>query len=194
MLQNDIQTAAPISQGVAGGAEVQEFDLAVGHDTDIVRGHVPVDDAPSVDGIQGLHNRCQQLKGFLPGQTASAVRHILIQTPALNVLHHEIGRIVFFKIVVDSHDIGIALKGRQRPGLLQETLLAVDEIIFSGAGVGRDGAGAVSGCHGVGKIFLDCHPFLGLIILRQIGDAEAALTQYPTQNIPTSQNGTYWQS
>ena len=48
--------------------------------------------------------------------------------------------------------------------------------------------GSLTDSHGIRIVFLDRHQLLRLVVLRYVGDAEAALAQDPPGHIPASQD------
>ena len=177
-LEHHVQALALVAQAIPGGAEIQQLDAAVRRQDDVVRRHVPVDDTLFMNGAQGVHHRCQDPDGLLPGDLAALVLDVSLEALSLYVVHHEIGGAVLLKVAPHADDIGVSLELCQHPGLVQESLHAVAEVLLPLPGVdgylmvarGPDG-------HAVRQELLDGDLDIQLVVPGQIGDAEAALAQ-----------------
>ena len=108
---------------------------------------------------------------------------IVLEAGALDIIHNEVGRVVLFEVAVHTHNVGVADELRQSFGLVEKTLFPVKEVLLPLAGVGRDRMAVRAGGHSVGEILLDSHQTAVLMVLGNVGDAEAALAQHPSKNV-----------
>ena len=163
--------------------------MAVAGDVDVVGGHVPVDDALLVDGLQGLHDGGEEAHHLPPVDPAPLVLDVGLEADALHILHDEVGGAVLLEVAAHPHDVWVAQKLGQHPGLIQEALQAVAEVLLPLPGEDGDLGGAGDpGGHGLGQELLDGHLDVQHLVQGQVGDAEAALAQHPAQDVLSGQD------
>ena len=86
-----------------------------------------MDKALGVDGGEGLEHRDHDVAGVLHTDLAAVVGDVSLEGDALNVVHDEIGRVVFVEVAGNTGNVGVADKLGQCPGLLLEPLGTVGE-------------------------------------------------------------------
>ena len=162
---------------------------SVGLDDHVVGRDVAVDDARRVHARERLHQRQQQLSRVLDAEAAAVLLHVLVQGQALDIVHHEVGRAVLLEVAVDAHDVRVPDEVRERLRLLQEQLLAVAEVLPPLAGEQLHRAGVAAAAGHVGRqILLDRDALLRLVVLGDIGHAEAALAEHAPDDVTSVQD------
>ena len=182
VLEDHIQAAALVTQAVAGSAEIQQLNSTIVGNIDIVRGHVPMDNAFGVHRSQGSNDRFKDALGLRPREAAMLLQ-VVLEAGALDVIHNEVGRVVLFEVAMHTHDVGVADELRQSFGLVEKTLFPIEEVLLPLAGIGRNRVTVRAGGHSVREILLDSHQTAGLMVLGNVGDAEAALAQHLSENV-----------
>ena len=191
MLDHYVQALALLARAVPGRAEIQELGRMLRRDDDIVRRDVPVYDPFGMNHVQRFHQRQKKLVCFLYRQAAAFRGHIFVQRHAFHILHGEIGCAVLLKVAVDPDDMLVPDECGKRLRFFKKTFLAESEVFFPVSGVGRHHVRPERPARELrGKILLDGHTLLALIIQGDICDAEAALTQDPSDYVSAVQNGT----
>ena len=84
-----------------------------------------MDDPLVMDCREGIHDRFQELHGFLPGDLPALSLQVFFQADALDILHDKIGGPVLLKIADHPDDMGIAYKFGKGLCLFEKTLLTV---------------------------------------------------------------------
>ena len=122
------QTAAVRCCGISGCTKVNEFHLPVFGNHDIIRRNVAVNDSNCMDMLKGRKNRREHSNGF-------AYRNLPItfkiggQGLAIEVLHHDIGCIIFFKTIIDVHNALLVLKLHQALCFVQKFKHTIMELL-----------------------------------------------------------------
>ena len=187
-LQNHVQALGLVPDGVPGGTEVQQLHHAVLGDVDVVRRHVPVDEALRVNGGQRPQDRDHHIQGLFNRDLPAVVGDVRLEGDALDVVHDEVGRVVLVKIAGDGGDVGVADELGQGPGLLLEPLRPVGELL--GLGVhGHRHRRSDAGGDVVGHELLDGHLGVQLGVQGQVGDAKSALAEDPSHDVAAVQHG-----
>ena len=117
-LENYVQAFAFIAKTVSGGTKIQQFYIAVFCNINIARRYIPMDKPFGMDRRQRPQHRDHHIKGLFSADGSALIGDIGFKRDSLNIVHDEIGRIVFVKVIRYSGDIGLAHKLRQGPGLL----------------------------------------------------------------------------
>ena len=175
----------------AGRAKIQQIQLLVPLAQHQVIGlDIPMDDILLVQFVQGIHHRGKQIHGVLHGNLSSMIGHILPQGLPLYILHHDIGGVVRQKGVKHAHHVGDVVQRHQRLGLGDKLAHAGHKIRPLVAAHGRNlGASSFPGGDAAGEIFLNGYPPVQRDIIPQIGDAKAALSQAPANQILIPDDG-----
>ena len=118
--------------------------------------------------------------------------HVLVQRQAVHIFHGQVGRAVFLKIAVDADDPSVSDKGRKGLGLFQKLFLAESEVLRLIGGVHLYGD-ARPARELSGEVLLDRHALARLVIQRNVGDAEAALSQHMAEDVASVEDGTRFQ-
>ena len=189
VLDHHVQTPALLPGGKARRAEVEKLHAPVRLDDDVVGRDVPVDHAFAVDDLQRVHQRHQQRVCLLLVQGSAQTLQVAAQRLALQILHDEVGGAVFLKGAVDPdnglqpHELGQGLR-------LGQELLQAEAVVlrlFRGGQLHRYRVLAAAHQAG-GVVLLDGHAPSGGVVVRDIGDAEAALPQHSAQHISAVEN------
>ena len=187
-LQDDVQALGLVPDGVPGRAEVQQLHHAVLGDVDVVRRHVPVDEALLMDRSQSPEHRDHHVQGVLHTHLSAVVGDVGFETDTLDVVHNEVRGVVLVKVAGDGGNVGVADELGQGPGLFLEPLGAVRKILGTVGGEDGDGGALHTGGQLPGHELLDGYLGLQLGVPGQVGDAEAALAQHPAHDVPVIQN------
>ena len=141
-----------------------------------------MDEPLRVDGGQRPEHRDHHVQGLLHADLPAVVGDVGLEGDALDVVHDEVGRVVFVEVAGHAGDVGVADELRQGPGLLLEPLRAVGKLLALGVH-GHGHGGADAGGDVVGHELLDGHLGVQLGVQGQIGDAEAALAEHPANDV-----------
>ena len=137
---------------------------------------------------QGLHNGLQEGEGLAVGNFPAALFQICFEAHAVNIFHDEIGRAVFFKIVLHRDDIGGALQLGKNFCLLQKPFHAILVVLLHPSGQGHAVAVSVPCGQSGGHIFFDGDLDFQSQIIPQIGDAKAADAQNLSHQVSAVQD------
>ena len=88
----------------ARDAEVADLDAAVIVDDDVGRLDVAMHDALGMGVADGVEQLTEDLPGLRETSYWVSLEQVLVQRLAVHVLHHDIGDVVVFAVVVDLHD------------------------------------------------------------------------------------------
>lgn len=174
-----------------GGAKVDEHHLALFGQEDVVRADVPMQQPGGMHALQGAHDGQHDLHQLVKGHglAAAAHQHVL-EGDALQVVHHQVGRVVFGKEIAHAHDAGLSVEARQRARLLQEGFQALVEALFPLPGKGSDlrlTGGAARAI--LGQVFLDGQLNAKHQVVGQVRGAKAAMAQPLAYQILARQHG-----
>ena len=104
----------------AGGSEINEDAPSLRRQHDVSRLDIPVQQMLGMHGLQGLAQGLSQTLDFIRRYPAF-LPDARFQRPALEILHHDIGRAVLLERVVNLYDAWIA-QAEQHLRFLQQTL------------------------------------------------------------------------
>ena len=138
-------------------------------------------------GKQGLHHSEQ----LICRDFAAALSYDVLEGRALYVFHYDIGGIVSLKEILCADYDRLLVHLGHGAGFLKEARLAFLISLAYGAGIighGQRGAGNAV-CLIRWEVFLYGNLQLQLQIAADIGDAKAALAQYPAYQIPVPEDG-----
>ena len=91
-------------------AKVQQPAFSAGGDIDVVGADVPMQQVHGVDLDQGLHNGLEDGQGLGVGDLVALVGKVCLQAHAVDVLHDEVGGVIFFKIILYGYNVRGVLK------------------------------------------------------------------------------------
>ena len=148
-----------------------------------------MDDPFFVHNRQGIHDWHQQIKGIIERKFATLGFYMLLKADTVHIFHDKIGGAVFFKVTVDTDNIGIANELGHGLGFLQKGASAVSEIFAPFTVEGCDRGAVGSGCHGIREEFLDGGQLAGLVVPGGIGNAKSALTKDSADDVASVQDG-----
>ena len=172
-------------------AEIQQLRRAAFGDHDVVRADVPVDEAAGMDLRQRFRDGGQQLHRLPVVRFFRELFQIGGQRDALHEFHDDIGGVVLLKIVLHPHDVGDIVQPRQRLRLVDAFADAGGKALLEVlGGIAADDAGPdrFTPYEARREILLDGDPDLQGHIIPGVGDAEAALSQRPADDVPVFQN------
>ena len=174
-----------------GAAKVDEPHLPV-FQHQVIRGDIPVDQAPLMQGGQGPEQGLYHGEELLGGKPAAPLGHQFGEGGALDVFHDDIGGIVGLEEVPHADDDLLLIHLGHGPGFVEEFLLAPLKAFPGRAyavarqlrGYGGVAAGLV---HGI--IFLDGHLKLQPQVAADVGDAKTTFPQHPAHQVTVHQHG-----
>ena len=117
MFQDD-RHAFFISDRKPGRAEIQQLALSLGGNGDVVRADIPVGQVQGMNLRQRLHHRHQDGQRLVIGNLPALGCNVCLQAHAVDIFHHEIGRVVFLKIILHRHDVRRILQFGKDPRFL----------------------------------------------------------------------------
>ncbi len=173
--EDDRCRRAPVGGlGDAGGAEVEEHDVARARQVDVVRVDVAVDDAVGVEFAEREEDRADDALGGGPVDAAAAAFEVERERRTVEVVHHQIRRAVGLEVGPHADDVRVPV-AREQSCLLQKARASGGEARRVVARVRQDGE-AVGGAPGVGarEELLDGDLHAEARVEGAVGDAEAA--------------------
>ncbi len=176
------QRLAVMAERLARRAEIDQHRRAVFADEDVVGLDVAVEQAGFVHRLDAVEQRIEEFAHLALLERRCAGRD-LREGLTLLILHHEIGGAVRLEVVERGHDVRMP-HGEQHARLLAEAREA-PIVILARRFADRLHRHAVALAHGerARQVFLDRDRALGDLLLRAIGDAEAAGAEHLLQNI-----------
>ena len=147
-----------------------------------------MDEALRVNGGQGPQHRDHHVEGLFDRDLPAVVGDVGLEGDALDVVHDEVGRVVFVEITGDRRNVRVADELRQSPSLLLEALRAVGELLPAGVHHHGDRGAAYAGGDLAGHELLDGHLRVQLGIQGQVGDTKSALAQHTAHDVPVIQD------
>ena len=161
----------------AGGSEINEDDPPLRRQHDISRLDIPVQKVLGMHGLQGLAQRLRQTLDFIRRYPAFLL-DARFQRPALQILHHDIGRAVLLERVVNLHDAWSA-QAEQQLRFLQQALAFAYERLLLLRGNGDRGTYSLR----VGRnVFLDGHGVPEIPVRALVRNAEAPFAQHASDS------------
>ena len=134
-----------------------------------------MDDPLGVDEDQRVHHGQDDPHRVIEADFAAVSFQVVEQALALDEFHRKIGGAVFFKIGVDAADVVVADKLGERLRFGEKALLAVVKELLLFSRKGGDGVTVGAQSDRIGEEFFERDSLARLMILGDIGDAEAAL-------------------
>ena len=189
VLEGDGQGLVPVL-AFPGAAKVDEPHLPV-FQHQVIRGDVPVDQAPLVEGGQGPEQGLDHGEQLLGGKPPAPLGNQLGEGGALDVFHDDIGGIVGLKEIPHADDDLLLIHFGHGPGFVEELLLAPLKAFPGGAyaiahQLRGDGGIAAGLIHGI--VFLDGHLELQPQIAADVGNAKPAFPQHPAHHVTIHQH------
>ena len=139
---------------------------------------------------QSRQNASENRQRFL-GRDLPHPLQLVPERLSVQILHHDVGGIIFLKAVKHVNNLLLRTKLRQLLGFLQEFLLAGHKLLMVFAAVDGDaGDSRHAGAELAGQIFLHRTADAQHLIVGEISDAESAGTQHPADNKPVLQSCT----
>ena len=133
MLEYD-RHAFPVAQRKPRGSEIQQATLAPGRDIDVVRAYVPMQEIERVYLDKRLHDGFEYGKRLHIRDLAALVCQVILEAHPVYVLHHEVGGVVLFEIVLHRNDIRRVLQLCKYLSLFQKVLHALTVVILRPSG------------------------------------------------------------
>ena len=147
-----------------------------------------MDEALRVDSGQCPQHRDHHVEGLFDRDLPAVVGDVGLEGDALDVVHDEVGRVVFVEITGDRRNVRVADELRQSPSLLLEALRAVGELLPAGVHHHGDRGAAYAGGDLAGHELLDGHLRVQLGIQGQVGDTKSALAQHTAHDVAAIQD------
>ena len=165
-------------------AQIQNLYLAVRRQHQVVRADVTVDKASLMHLLHGLNGGKENGFSLFPRQRAGLFQP-RFQRFALHEVHDDVGCLVFLKKIPHPYHVGDIVHFGHFPCLFQEHLRTVlFRLLGLHTGVPRQSPGAGIPADLTGRVvFLDGDLPFQRDIPADVGDAEAALTQHPADQI-----------
>ena len=173
-----------IADRAASRPEIEQLHLARFGHIDVVRRDVPVDDAFLVHLFQRVQQWDHDRSHLIAGQLSFAA-HAFLHGLSFHIFHHEIGRAVFRKAVIDRDDAFFGVEHRQPPRFFREVL---PPLLKQGAALiridGHRALGVDAGGEVHRQIFLDRYLLTQKGIPANVGNAKTSIAQH-VPNIET---------
>ena len=142
-----------------------------------------MDQALPVNRRQGTEHGKHHIQGLLRADPSARPRNVILKGNALDIVHDEIGGLIFVKIIRHPGDIGLPHKFGQNPGLLPEALLPVGKVLPAGRRAGHNPRPIRPDSHLAGHVLFHCHLSRKPLIPGQVSDAKSALAQHPANPV-----------
>ena len=138
MLEHHVEALTLRAEAVPCRTKIKQFDGSAAGDVDIVRSDVAMDQPLLVDGAQRIHHRHEKFYGILPADGSAVIFQVRLQADSLDIFHHKIRGVVFFKITAHSYNIWVSKEFCQYPGLIEKMLKTIPELFSALSGINCD--------------------------------------------------------
>ena len=155
--ENHVQALGFIPDAVPGGTEVQKLYISVLCNVDVIRGHIPVNEAFGVDGGESPQHGNHHIQSLLHAHLPASVGDVGFKGDSLDVVHDEIGSSVLVKVVRHPGDIWLPHEFGQNPGFFLKAFLSVSEIISFCGGHHRERSSVHAGGQLSGHVLFHRH-------------------------------------
>ena len=100
-----------LGAGETGDAKVHDFDLAIRQQHDVLGLDVPVNHTLPVCVIQSIQNLLGEMHHLFPGEGFAPAGHVLLQSNAVDVFHHDVLELVGDRHIEHLHDARMVQNG-----------------------------------------------------------------------------------
>ena len=171
-------------------AEVQQQDLPVLTDHQVVRADVTVHDPFFMHPLQIVDHRQQKPQALLCVHDCASYNEVFFERYSVDILHHDIGRIVFIEHVPHAH---YGIQASHSGGFLcflDESLAAFFQGRPCAAGAPAHLGAAALSAHrsSCREVLFDAHGRPQCLVIADIGEAESSLAEHPADHIPLAQD------